>query len=42
MVVVVAGTDLPVGIVGHWPRAHGYLGPTETNLSRKNDPLMSR
>jgi len=21
-----AGPDLPIGIVGHWPRAYGYLG----------------
>ena len=20
------GPDLPMGIVGHWPRARGYLG----------------
>ena len=36
-----AGPDLPIGIVGHWPRAPGIWGPTETNLSRKNDPVMS-
>ena len=23
----VAGSDLAIGIVGHWPRTHGYLGP---------------
>ena len=39
--LLAAGPDLSIGIIGHWPRAHGYLGPTETNLSRKNDPLMS-
>ena len=37
----VAGPDLPIGMVGNWPRTHGYRGATETNLSRKNDPLMS-
>ena len=34
------GPDLPIGIVGHWPRARGYLGGggdgfSETNLSHK-------
>ena len=23
---VSSGPDLPIGIVDHWPRAHGYLG----------------
>ena len=24
--IITLQPDLPIGIVGHWPRAHGYLG----------------